>query len=282
MKLLRDAAAGLEEPFLLVVAGEFNSGKSSAVNALLGGRFLTEGVLPTTNEISVLHYGGSPSATVRSETAADGRLDIYLPCEILQVGWTRSQSLPAAHGAHGAPPSALLHPLHRMLLGYLAAPGLLLTGYILPVPQELAIVDTPGTNVILERQQRLTEEFIPRADLVLFVLSTDRPFTESEVSFLKYIRRATHNSLRRRDLSRPREGCPLRRRRCIRRPSLSSPSQPRGRKWDKRVLFLLNKTDLLESQDELAEVVKFVSKSANSLLGAGGAPPALLVLPCRG
>lgn len=50
------------------------------------------------------------------------------------------------------------------------------------------MVDTPGTNVILSRQQRLTEEYVPRADLVLFVLSADRPFTESEVTFLKYIR----------------------------------------------------------------------------------------------
>lgn len=51
------------------------------------------------------------------------------------------------------------------------------------------VVDTPGTNVILERQQRLTEEYVPRADLVLFVVSADRPFTESEVGFLQYIRR---------------------------------------------------------------------------------------------
>jgi hypothetical protein len=43
------------------------------------------------------------------------------------------------------------------------------------------VVDTPGTNVILERQQRLTEEYVPRADLVLFVMSADRPFSESEV-----------------------------------------------------------------------------------------------------
>ena len=54
------------------------------------------------------------------------------------------------------------------------------------------VVDTPGTNVILERQQRLTEEYVPRADLVLFVVSADRPFTESEVGFLQYIRRGDH------------------------------------------------------------------------------------------
>ena len=48
--------------------------------------------------------------------------------------------------------------------------------------EEMQIVDTPGTNVILERQQMLTEEYVPRADLVLFVMSADRPFSESEVS----------------------------------------------------------------------------------------------------
>lgn len=47
--------------------------------------------------------------------------------------------------------------------------------YIRKLPAELLrdinIVDTPGTNVILERQQRLTEEYVPRADLVLFCMS---------------------------------------------------------------------------------------------------------------
>lgn len=54
--------------------------------------------------------------------------------------------------------------------------------------RDVNVVDTPGTNVILERQQKLTEEYVPRADLVLFVMSADRPFTDSEVNFLKYIR----------------------------------------------------------------------------------------------
>ena len=39
----------------------------------------------------------------------------------------------------------------------------------------LNIVDTPGTNVILERQQRLTEEYVPRADMVLFTMSAGAP-----------------------------------------------------------------------------------------------------------
>ena len=57
----------------------------------------------------------------------------------------------------------------------------LLEELILPNVYQMIIVDTPGTNVILQRQQRLTEEFVPRADLLLFVISADRPLTESEV-----------------------------------------------------------------------------------------------------
>lgn len=49
------------------------------------------------------------------------------------------------------------------------------------------IVDTPGTNVILQRQQRLTEEFVPRADLLFFVISADRPLTESEVRLVLHV-----------------------------------------------------------------------------------------------
>jgi predicted GTPase len=54
--LLADALGQLDQPFLLVVVGEFNSGKSSAINALLGGRWLDEGILPTTNQVAVLRY----------------------------------------------------------------------------------------------------------------------------------------------------------------------------------------------------------------------------------
>ena len=59
-----------------------------------------------------------------------------------------------------------------------------------PVPllRDLDIVDTPGTNAIFREHERLTNEFVPQADLVLFVTSADRPFTESERSFLENIR----------------------------------------------------------------------------------------------
>jgi len=53
--------------------------------------------------------------------------------------------------------------------------------------RNLCVVDTPGTNSIVLRHQEITEDYIPRADLILFVSSIDRPFSESERQFLTYI-----------------------------------------------------------------------------------------------
>lgn len=54
--------------------------------------------------------------------------------------------------------------------------------------REISIVDTPGTNAIIRRHEELTRTFVPRSDMVLFITSADRPFTESERSFMDTIR----------------------------------------------------------------------------------------------
>jgi small GTP-binding protein len=54
--------------------------------------------------------------------------------------------------------------------------------------EEITVVDTPGTNAIIREHEALTQRFVPRSDLVLFVTSADRPFTESEREFMAQIR----------------------------------------------------------------------------------------------
>ncbi len=54
--------------------------------------------------------------------------------------------------------------------------------------REINVVDTPGTNAVIQRHQEITEDFVPRSDLVLFVTSADRPFSESERLFMERIR----------------------------------------------------------------------------------------------
>ncbi len=58
----------------------------------------------------------------------------------------------------------------------------------LPLLRELNIVDTPGTNAVIRQHERLTNDFVPRSDLVLFVTSADRPMTESERQFMERLR----------------------------------------------------------------------------------------------
>jgi small GTP-binding protein len=58
--LVQRAHQDLEELFLLVIVGEFNSGKSAFVNALLGAAIAEEGVTPTTSRITLLRYAEEP------------------------------------------------------------------------------------------------------------------------------------------------------------------------------------------------------------------------------
>ncbi|GAG79208.1 unnamed protein product, partial [marine sediment metagenome] len=67
IKILGDTIKQLDELFLLVVVGEFNSGKSAFINALLGDSYLEEGVTPTTTRINILRYGETTERIVVSE-----------------------------------------------------------------------------------------------------------------------------------------------------------------------------------------------------------------------
>jgi GTP-binding protein EngB required for normal cell division len=171
LRRFHEAREQLTGLFLLVVAGEFNSGKSSFINALLGERVLPEGVTPTTDRINVLRHG--PEIT-------DQLREAYL--------------LERTHPAE--------------------------------VLREISIVDTPGTNAIIRRHEELTRDFVPRSDLVLFVTSADRPFTESERTFLEQIR-----------------------------------------EWGKKIVFIVNKIDILPRAEEREEVIRFVGENAAALLG---------------
>src|SRR5262245_52918837 len=60
------------------------------------------------------------------------------------------------------------------------------TARVTPVRlDDINIVDTPGTNAVIREHEQITSDFVPRADLVLFVTSADRPFTEPERPFLQ-------------------------------------------------------------------------------------------------
>ena len=55
--------------------------------------------------------------------------------------------------------------------------------------QEVSIVDTPGTNSIIQNHQAITENYVPQSDLIIFVLEATNPHRGSEWELLTKIRR---------------------------------------------------------------------------------------------
>ena len=56
--------------FLICTVGEFNAGKSTMLNALLGGPYCRVGVLPTTEAITLLRHGPVGATDVTAAVAA--------------------------------------------------------------------------------------------------------------------------------------------------------------------------------------------------------------------
>jgi small GTP-binding protein len=51
------------------------------------------------------------------------------------------------------------------------------------------VVDTPGTNTMVAEHQTITEGFIPRADVVLFVFSVINPWSQSAWELLNFVQK---------------------------------------------------------------------------------------------
>jgi ethanolamine utilization protein EutP (predicted NTPase) len=66
-----------------------------------------------------------------------------------------------------------------------------LTERYLPIPllRDFNVVDTPGTNTMVAEHQRITENFVPRADLILFVFSVVNPWTQSAWELLGLVQK---------------------------------------------------------------------------------------------
>lgn len=142
LTVLRNTLEQLHGIFLVCVAGEFNAGKSTMLNALLGKRYLPEGVTPTTSDIWKIGWRGPPVADEAAAAAA-----------VYNVGKA---------------------PMRTLALD-------------VPWLRHLELVDTPGVNAVIQDHSLLTTRFLPRADIVMFVTSVDRPLSESECNFMKSI-----------------------------------------------------------------------------------------------
>ena len=168
---LNSAIENLENLFMIVFMGEFSTGKSSIINALIGENILEQGITPTTDKITIIKFG-----ELKEEKFENGVLNITVPNKRLENTY---------------------------------------------------LVDTPGTNVTIEQHERITKEFIPRADIVFFTIGAERAVTGSESDFIKFLKDD----------------------------------------WSKNIVFLLNKIDVAQNEEELNNLLAHVSTELKKLFG---------------
>jgi predicted GTPase len=116
-----EIAKGLGTPFLFVICGEVNAGKSTLINGLFGRDLCRVNILPETDRV-LWYKHGSPARDVEVTPMLEER---FRPIEFLR---------------------------------------------------DFNLVDTPGTNSIVQGHQEITERFLPAADLILFVFPVTNPW----------------------------------------------------------------------------------------------------------
>jgi small GTP-binding protein len=144
-----------------------------------------------------LERSDAPADDLRTLAESTGQLDeLFLLVVVGEFNAGKSALINALLGervlAEGVTPTT--SKIHRITWGEkLARKPVGAIGERISAPVEtlrqLTIVDTPGTNALDRAHEALTTDFVPRADLVLFVTSADRPLSESERLFLESIRR---------------------------------------------------------------------------------------------
>jgi len=143
--------------FHVVVLGEFNRGKSTLINALLGAQVLPTGVVPLTAVTTeVVH--GEPGASV---TTTDG-----------QCRGVALRDL-AAHATEAGNP-ANRRGVERVEVRWPAP--LLCTG--------LVLVDTPGLGSVHSHNTEAARVALLEADGAVLVLSADEPLSDQERDLL--------------------------------------------------------------------------------------------------
>jgi small GTP-binding protein len=154
-------AVEAERPLRVAIMGEFNAGKSTFVNALLGAEIAPTGVLPTTATLHHVVFSPDPFARI---VLARGPERVVTP-ERLRA------ALSEVH-ASGA-------EVQRVTVGY-----------PLERLRHIEIIDTPGFNAPNVDHAASAREALAEVHLVIWLMDASQPWKESERAILGEVRAA--------------------------------------------------------------------------------------------
>lgn len=139
-----------------MVMGEFSTGKSTFINALVGKYVAEVDVIPTTAVITKISYGEEEKLIIHYKNGKieQGDLD-----EISKITSEKQETL---------------SDLHKKI-DYV--------DYKLPLTilKSINIIDSPGLNAVKESHTEATKRFIEKADAVIWVFSAQNPILASEL-----------------------------------------------------------------------------------------------------
>lgn len=150
--------------FYAVVVGLFKRGKSSLINALIGGEVAPVDVTPVTAVITLIEYAEVPSAEIIFEHTENKIISIAEAASYV----SEEENPENIKGAR-----------------------LVRITYPSPLLKHLTLIDTPGMGSAFEHNTQVTREFIPKIDAALYVLSADTPVSKTDLDFLSDLQQTT-------------------------------------------------------------------------------------------
>jgi GTPase SAR1 family protein len=165
----------------VVVLGEIKHGKSTLINALLGGPLLPVGVTPTTGAVVAIRVDPERESA-RTGTfmlRADGSRE-PLARERFDA-LARGRKVPLEQAANSGPESGPPQPSEEDALE--GTPELLVEPERLPTTIEL--IDTPGFNDMAKFRAAISRSELPRADVLVLVLDATQVLSRSELGLIR-------------------------------------------------------------------------------------------------
>jgi len=151
------------------VLGQFNRGKSTFINALLGMKTLPTSVLPLTSVPTIIEYGTKQSCKIRFLNEKE---DLVVKDCAERIENTLRQFV-----AEESNPQNRFGVKDAIVT---CDSSLLLNGTVL--------IDTPGFGSTHLHNTQTTLDLLAECDAALFLLSADPPMTQTEMDFLRQVK----------------------------------------------------------------------------------------------
>lgn len=148
-----------DDPILIMVMGEFSTGKSTFINALVGENIAVVDARPTTAVITKLSYGENDTVIVYFKNG-----------NVKEITCDEFSKLTAINNENAYNTDEILYVERLVPVEFL---------------KNVNIIDSPGLNDINKSHNEITQSFIKNCDTVLWMFSAIKPGSDSEIKALE-------------------------------------------------------------------------------------------------